>query len=69
MSKKPDDKWTVPLCATCHIYQHGTGEFSFWGGEKGLNEAHRVALSLHDNTGNREKALKILTGSSHWGMM
>ncbi len=27
---KPDDRWTNPLCHTCHMTQHSEGERSFW---------------------------------------
>lgn len=34
MGEKPDDKWTVPLCAGCHREdadaQHKVGELPFW---------------------------------------
>jgi hypothetical protein len=30
MSSKPDDKWTLPLCHTCHMDQHSVGELTFW---------------------------------------
>src|SRR5215475_15188167 len=28
---KPGDRYTVPLCMTCHEKQHRIGELSFWG--------------------------------------
>jgi len=27
---KPSERYTVPLCATCHEKQHRIGELSFW---------------------------------------
>jgi hypothetical protein len=30
MSKKPHDKWAVPLCRDCHREQHRIGERAFW---------------------------------------
>ena len=33
---KPDDKWTLPLCHTCHMRQHEIGETEFWA-ELGIN--------------------------------
>lgn len=49
-SRKPDDKWTVPLCHECHMDQHSQGELTFW---------HRLRLSpfliceeLHKVTGD-----------------
>lgn len=35
-SRKPDDKWTVPLCHADHMDQHSQGELTFW---------HRLGLS------------------------
>lgn len=29
---KPDDRWSLPLCAPCHIDQHAIGERTFWEG-------------------------------------
>lgn len=29
-SRKPDDKWTLPLCHECHMRQHSEGELTFW---------------------------------------
>lgn len=36
MQTKPDDKWTVPLCQSCHDEQHREGELSFWN-DLGIN--------------------------------
>lgn len=30
MSRKPDDRWTLPLCHTHHMQQHQVGELTFW---------------------------------------
>ena len=34
MAEKPDDRWSVPLCPTCHRddvrSQHAVGEVEFW---------------------------------------
>lgn len=30
IGEKPDDRWTVPLCAKCHRRQHEIGELTFW---------------------------------------
>lgn len=34
MGEKPDDRWCVPLCPGCHLYdtsaQHKGGEAAFW---------------------------------------
>jgi hypothetical protein len=48
LAKKPDDKWTVPLCAKHHREapdaQHQVGEAVFW---RNVNvDPHRLALAL-----------------------
>lgn len=30
MGRKPDDRWTLPLCNDCHNRQHQIGEMTFW---------------------------------------
>ncbi|MGI9489304.1 MAG: hypothetical protein ACR2RF_26135 [Geminicoccaceae bacterium] len=30
VSRKPSDRYAVPLCPPCHGSQHNMGEFSFW---------------------------------------
>ena len=30
MSRKTDDCWVVPLCASCHYYLHWFGEQPYW---------------------------------------
>ena len=30
MAVKPDDRYAVPLCSTCHAKQHRVGELTFW---------------------------------------
>lgn len=37
MGRKPDDKWAVPLCRTCHAAQHAAGNETEWWKERGLN--------------------------------
>lgn len=54
---KPGDDRTVPLCHNCHATQHRIGERSFWGD---VGRAIGLALSLYDNSGNREACLKLI---------
>jgi len=28
---KPSDRYSVPLCSSCHALQHQFGELTFWG--------------------------------------
>jgi hypothetical protein len=30
VGRKPGDRYTVPLCTTCHAKQHRIGELAFW---------------------------------------
>lgn len=30
LGMKPHDRWTVPLCHSCHMRQHAIGEVAFW---------------------------------------
>lgn len=43
MGIKPNDKWTVPLCDTCHREQHQIGETRFWGD---VGQARNLARNL-----------------------
>ena len=38
-TRKPDDKWTLPLCHECHMRQHSEGELTFWY-RLGLSAVH-----------------------------
>jgi hypothetical protein len=29
--KRPSDRFALPLCGSCHMKQHRTGELTFWG--------------------------------------
>ena len=53
MQQKPDDKWTVPLCAGCHrngsFAQHRMGEAEFWRG--GRLDPFAIALALWNASG------------------
>ncbi len=30
MGEKPDDKWALPMCRSCHMKQHGMNEREFY---------------------------------------
>lgn len=34
--EKPDDKWAVPMCRSCHSTQHHMNELVFWS-SRGMN--------------------------------
>lgn len=59
---KPDDKYTLPLCATCHrsspTAQHEVGEVKFWAA-LGI-EPLVVAARLHDASPDVEKMRAVI---------
>lgn len=54
LQKKPDDKWALPLCASCHRLardaQHNRNEQEFWA-SLGINPL-RVANQLYAQRGD-----------------
>lgn len=30
MGEKPSDRWSIPMCRTCHMKQHAMNEREFW---------------------------------------
>lgn len=62
LSRKADDKWTVPLCVGCHQTspeaQHRGGEEEFWR-RLGINESG-LAAALFEITGDEEKGRELV---------
>lgn len=60
MSRKPDDKFALPLCERCHLVdQHATeGEPAFWA-RLGIDPLD-AALRLFAVTGNIEQGLRTI---------
>lgn len=62
MGVKPDDRWTVPLCARHHVFgegaQHTMSEDLFW--RTSLINPFVLALTLWGCTGDVEAAMTIL---------
>ena len=58
IGKKPDDKYTLPMCGRCHRRQHAGNERNFWL----LHQIDPIgtALELYNVSGNIELAMKIL---------
>jgi len=54
MGIKPSDRFTVPLCFSCHHVQHQKGEITFWGD---INKPIGLSEALFNMTGNKEKAI------------
>jgi len=64
MAEKPDDKFSVPLCAKHHTEQHSMNEADFW---MALNmDPLCLSLALFDATSDEERAEQIIR--SHRGM-
>lgn len=69
---KPDDRWAVPLCNSCHLTdrdaQHKVGELAFWRAV-GMNPL-RVAQDLHRNSPDvvamRAAAFAAIAGRGRW---
>ena len=49
-AEKPSDKWTLPLCSSCHREQHTGRELDFW--EKLGIDPFVLAMSLFDVSGD-----------------
>lgn len=63
MGKKPDDRWTVPLCHGCHMQQHQVGEKTFWE-RLGLNPIAACASlwAWRHDIGEMRRACMMLRG-------
>lgn len=59
-SKKPSDKWTVPLSQVQHREQHNCGEVSFWKPYGGIKAAKDLAAQLYEISGDTKRARLIL---------
>ena len=57
ISKKPSDKWTIPLCQKCHDEQHKIGEVTFWGD---IDQVKELAQELYAISGDYEAALGLI---------
>ena len=59
---KPDDKWVVPLCPSCHTdssdAQHNVGEIAFWN-RVGIDPL-KISLALYDASPNVEAMRSIV---------
>ncbi len=62
IAEKPDDAFTVPLCAKCHRTgpesQHNIGEYKFW--QKCKIPPIFVSLALWQATGDYERGFRII---------
>ena len=57
-SEKPNDEFTVPMCNSCHRWQHGMGEWDFW--KIHCRAVIGVALALWAATGDYERGCQII---------
>ncbi len=46
MAEKPDDRWSTPLCRTCHTAQHDFGDERQWWALAGL-DPFGIAIKLY----------------------
>lgn len=58
LGERPDDKWTLPLCADQHRRQHSMNERDYWN-EVGIDPL-RYALKLWEASGDYEVGVKII---------
>ena len=56
---KPDDKWTVPLCGSCHGKQYDMGDEEMFWKLVGINPL-LVARLLYAVSGDHEEGCKIV---------
>lgn len=50
MAEKPDDKWAVPLCRSCHLAQHAFGSELGWWKLTGL-DPFEIAIQIYAKYG------------------
>ncbi len=62
--EKPDDSWTLPLCAEHHVFgpdaQHRSGELEWWAGHGFDPFATALALYRASQAGDRDAALLVI---------
>lgn len=58
MAEKPDDKFSLPLCAAHHDEQHSMNEAQFWMAL--AVDPLALSLALFDATGDEERAEAII---------
>ena len=58
VGRKPDDRYTIPLCEPHHREQHSRGERLWWE-SKGIDPL-AVADKLYEASGDLEKMEKII---------
>lgn len=46
IGRKPEDRWTVPLCHDCHMKQHARGERQWWK-ERNIDPIVAAKLLYH----------------------
>lgn len=60
MGLKSGDDCTVPLCISCHHYQHEVGEHPFWMPYGGTKKATETAKQLYAVTGDNYLAIEVM---------
>lgn len=58
IGRRPDDKWTVPQCHSCHMEMHATGERTYW--EALRIDVIEVALVLWESRGDLDAMMRVV---------
>lgn len=63
MGEKPDDRWALPLCRSCHLTQHAYGnELGYWKkiGRNPFQEAARLYSEYGGDGGYAKRKRQII---------
>jgi hypothetical protein len=61
---KPSDRYSVPLCSSCHALQHQFGELTFWSALQ--IDPLNVAFRLWTVSGDMEAGERIAFRARQW---
>jgi Protein of unknown function (DUF968) len=60
IATKCDDRFTVPLCGSCHRAQHACGNENRWWADHGMDPI-KLALALYSVSGDYERGEQIVS--------
>lgn len=60
MGQKPDDRWVVPLCPTCHRKQHSMSEYVYWFTHEDI-DPFKIAMDLWNERTNGSKLMATVS--------
>lgn len=49
LGEKPDDRWSLPLCAAHHAEQHRGNELAFWK-SYGIDDPFAICLAIYNHS-------------------